>query len=382
LTLAFGRSSGPDISVAVAHSETDGELLRVEVPGAAEGTRVRFLGAREGTPTELPLASGRADFALSPEALHVGDNPLSVDVVDPSGSASTHAVTLTLAYRVRADLGGLTATPPAIVVVVEATPGTVAEVDGSALTLDAAGRGERRYPLDGLTPTAEGVVEHVAHYTITPVGAAPVLGTLTTRVPLTTFHVDRPGASVVTDRPTLEIAGAVLPTATLTVDGAPVTILPEGRFLYTLALAEVGERDVRLVAAAPGLAPAVHTIHVRRVADLAREAASFRFDASITYARLEPAPQTFIGQAVMFEGRVYNVDVHDGTGVLQMLARDCPSGSRCPLWVNFSAATDVAVDGWVRVLGTVAGAQQFRSTSGELRTVPSIDATFVLPLPR
>lgn len=384
VSLAFvvAGGSGPALAVSVAHSETEGEVLRVEVPGAAAGTRVRFLGAREGSPTEAALDSGRAEFPIAPETLHVGDNPLSVDVVDGAGNATTHAVTLTLAYRVRADLGGLSATPPAIVVVVEAAPGSGAEVDGEALTLDAAGRGERRYPLEGMTPTAEGVVEHVAHYTITPAGGAPALGTLTTRVPLTTIHVDRPGASVVTDAPTLEIAGAVLASGTLTIAGVPVTILPEGRFLHTLALPTVGEQDVVLVASAPGRAPAVRTIHVRRVADLAREAASFHYDATITYARLEPAPQTFIGQPVMFEGRVYNVDVHDGSGVLQMLARDCPAGSRCPLWVNYSAAVEVAVDGWVRVLGTVAGAQQFRSTSGELRTVPSIDATFVLPLPR
>jgi hypothetical protein len=116
------------------------------------------------------------------------------------------------------------------------------------------------------------------------------------------------------------------------------------------------------------------------VADLAREAAGFTYDRGLTYARLATAPTTFTGQRVMYEGRVYNVDVHDGRGVLQMLVRDCTSGQRCPLWVSYAAATDVTVESWVRIYGAVEGEQQFRSTTGEVRTVPSVAATFVLPV--
>jgi hypothetical protein len=376
----FGGGTGRTIVVTPSHAES-GEVLRVEVPGIPDGYRARFGG------TELPLSAARAEFPLSAAALHVGDNALTIDLIAPGGAVETHQVTLTLTYRVRADLGGLSGSPPAIVVVVEALPGSTIVLDGQPLTLDATGRATRSYPLEGMTPTAEGLVEHVAHYTITPAGtpaagaapAAPVQGTLTTRVPLTTMHIDRPGDEAVTDRDSVEIAGAVLAGATLTIDGAPVTVLPEGRFLYSYPLAAPGEFTPRIVATAPNRAPAVRTLRVRRVADLAREAATFTFDRTLTYARLATAPTTFASQRVMFEGRVYNVDVHDGRGVLQMLVRDCPTGQRCPLWVSYAAAVDVTVESWVRIYGTVEGEQQFRSTTGEIRTVPSVNATFVLP---
>ena len=62
-----------------------------------------------------------------------------------------------------------------------------------------------------------------------------------------------------------------------------------------------------------------------------------------------------------------------------MLARDCPRGSRCPVWVTYPAATDATLDSWVRVLGTVAGEQQFRAESGRIMSSPRVDAAFVLP---
>ena len=368
----FGRGSGRTITVAAFRGE-GGERLHVEVPGLPEGTLARFGGA------STPFAAGAADLPLAAGALHVGDNPLSIELVLPDGSTETHTVTLTLSYRVRADLAALRETPAAIAVVVEAIPGSTVVLDGESLALDAEGRGMRSYPIEGLTASAEGVIEHAASYTITPPGTPAATGTLATRVPTTTLHVDRPADEAITDRAELELAGTVLAGATLTIEGAPVTVLPEGRFLHRHPLPAPGDFSLRIVASAPEHAPAIRTLRVRRVADLAREAAGFSFDRSLTYARLAAAPTTLVGQRVMYEGRVYNVDLHDGRGVLQMLVRDCPSGARCPLWVSYAAATEVAVDAWVRIYGTIEGEQQFRSTSGEVRTVPSVAAAYVLP---
>lgn len=355
----------------VAQSE-EGEALEVELPGAPEGSRVRFGGA------EQPLVAGRARLPLSAEALHVGDNPLDIEVVAPGGAVESHRVTLTLELRVRADLTTLDAAEPAITVVVEALPGSSATLDGTALPLDAAGRGSRAFPIAGLAPSAEGVVQHDVRWTVQPPSGEAAEGTLTTRVPLTTIQIDRPGTEVVTDRDRVEIAGAVPPQATVTIDGAAVPV-NEGRFLHTYPLAALGEARPSIVARAPGRAPVTRTITIRRVADLAREAASYDVDRSLTYARIAPSPAHFQGQRVALEGRVYNVDVQAGRSVLQMLVRDCPGGQRCPLWVTYPAATDVTVESWVRVLGTVAGEQQFRSESGQVRTVPRVDAVYVLP---
>ncbi|UJR79449.1 zinc-ribbon domain-containing protein [Sandaracinus amylolyticus] len=366
----FGPRDTP-IRATVAQGE-QGEVLDVEVPGAPEGSRVRFAGA------EQPLASGRARLPLSAEALHVGDNPLSIDVVAPSGAVTTHRVTLTLELRVRADLSTLDAADPAITVVVEALPGSTATLDGQPLALDAQGRGSRAYPIAAITPGADGSLAHQARWTVQPPSGEAAEGTLDTRVPLTTIQIDRPGDQIVTDRDRIEIAGAVPPQATVTIDGQTVSV-NEGRFLHVYPLAQVGDATPRIVARAPGRAPVTRTITIRRVADLAREAASFEFDRALTYARIAQAPAHFQGQRVALEGRVYNVDVQSGRSVLQMLVRDCPAGQRCPLWVTYPAATEVTVESWVRVLGTVAGEQQFRSESGQVRTVPRVDATYVLP---
>lgn len=366
----FGPRARP-IHVAVAQS-AEGEVLDVEVPSAPAGARARFGG------NEQLLANGRARFPLSAESLHVGDNPLEIDVITPDGTLDTHRVTLTLELRVRADLTALTAAEPAITVLVEALPGSVATLDGAALPLDPQGRGSRTVPIASLTPGPDGVVTHLARWRIQPPSGAPEEGTLTTRIPATMIQIDRPGSDVVTDRDHVEIAGAVAPGSIVTIDGAPVTVT-EGRFLHSYALPRVGTFQPRVVARAPGRAPATRTISIRRVADLAREAASFPLDASLTYARIAQSPAHFQGQRVALEGRVYNVDVQGGTSVLQMLVRDCPAGQRCPLWVTYPAATDVTVESWVRVLGTIAGEQQFRSESGQVRTVPRLDAAYVLP---
>ncbi len=370
--LIFGLGGGHEVSVTPTHVE-GGEVLRVSVPAIEDGYRARFAG------TELPLAGGTADFPLAADTLHVGDNALSIDLVSPSGDVETHQVTLTLNYRVRADLASLGATPPAITIVVEATPGSAVQIDGAPLTLDASGRATHAAPIEGMTPSEDGMIEYVARYAITPPGGAATEGSVTTRVPLTTLSLERPGDDVVTDQSTIDIAGVVPEGARLTIDGAPITVLPGGRFLHQYAMAAVGEFSPRLVASADGLAPRTHVLHIRRVANLAREAASFEYDRTLTYARLGAAPPTFTGQRVMFEGRVYNVESHDGRGVLQMLVRDCPASERCPLWVSYAVTTDIPVESWVRVYGTVEGEQAFSSATGETRTVPSVAATFILP---
>ena len=68
-----------------------------------------------------------------------------------------------------------------------------------------------------------------------------------------------------------------------------------------------------------------------------------------------------------------------GSSVVQLLARDCPRGDQCPVWVEYPASTDLTAGRDVRVYGTVGGEQQFRSESGRTNTVPRIDAAFLVP---
>ncbi|HEX4352202.1 MAG TPA: hypothetical protein VHZ95_04795, partial [Polyangiales bacterium] len=100
---------------------------------------------------------------------------------------------------------------------------------------------------------------------------------------------------------------------------------------------------------------------------------------NLTYAKLAPNPTIYRGQSIALEGRVYAFDARAGSSVIQMLVRPCPSSQRCSVWVVDPQAGEVAVDNWVKVLGTVDGEQQFRSEKNEVVTVPKIVARFILP---
>ena len=371
--LAVMLSSGSDLRASVVQGD-EGEMLEIEVPGAPSGTRVRFRGA------EVALEAGRARFPLSAEDLALGDNELTVDVLAPDGSIESETIELHLEMRVRADLGPLQSAPPAIDVVVEVPPGSEVTLDGEALELDAQGRATHRVPIDGAEANAEGVVEHVVRYRVVPPQGDAAQGELRTRIPLTTMQVDRPGSELVTDATEIEVAGAVAPGSTVTVAGEAVPV-NLGRFLTTRPLPSVGEHTIEVVARAPGKAPRVERIVVRRVADLEAEAARFEVNRELTYARIAQDPTTYRGQKVEMVGTVYNVDVSGGRSVIQILVADCAEGARCPLWITYPAVTQAALNDRIRVLGTVSGEQQFRSQRGEVRTVPRVDATYVLQAP-
>jgi hypothetical protein len=364
----------PTIRASVLQTE-EGERLRIEVPGAEDGAKVRFDGR------EAALEGGTATFEITAETLQIGDNALSIDVVDPSGDVASSQVTLTVSYRVRANLDPLGQEPPVLEIVGDALPGSTLTVDGQAVALDERGHGVVRLPVTEATGTEDGVFEHTAAYRVQLPDGASHDGTVSTRVPYTALRIDRPSSELVTDRDTVEIAGVVAPDATVFVDGTAVET-NDGRFVHRHPLAELGTFNPAVVARQPGRAPRRVTLTVRRVADLAREAAGFDADRSLTYARIMSNVASYRGQRIALEGRVYNVDASEGRSVLQILVRSCPGGQRCPLWVNYPAATDVTPNSWVRVLGTVAGEQQFRSQSNEVRTVPRVDAVFVLALPR
>jgi len=210
---------------------------------------------------------------------------------------------------------------------------------------------------------------------------APAEGTLNLNLPVTSLQIDRPGSNVTTDLASIEVAGAVESLAQVTVDGRSVKVT-DGRFLQKVKLASAGERTIHVLARAPGKAPRAVDVLVTRVADLTLAAASFKPDPSLSYAKIAQNPVIYRGQNVSFDGRVYNVEVKGSASHLQMLVRDCPGTQRCPLWVELPQATDATVNSWVRVLGTVAGEQQFRSERNQVHTVPSVTAQYVLKLAR
>jgi len=370
MMLTSGKDQ-PAVHASVVTIDT-GEAMLFEVPGAPQGSKIRFGGQ------EKALTSARATFPLAADSLRVGDNAVLVDVIFPDGSTENARITLAVEYRVRVDISALQAGKASLDVVVTALPGTQVQLDGESLKLDAEGRGVKTYPIDTVEGSKNGNVEHVVRYRLQPPSGEVTVDELRTKIPVTMMQIDRPGLALVTDTQVLEVAGAVSKDTVVKIDDAEVAV-QSGRFLHKLPLKEPGEYTPRVVAHAKGRAPVGVTLHVTRVADLRAAAEGFAADKSLTYARIVQNPSIYKGQKVAIEGRVYNVNVEGGRSVLQMLVRDCPSGNRCSLWVTYGAATDFMVDSWVRVLGTVEGQQQFRSESNEVVSVPKVEATYLLP---
>ena len=363
--------SAPDVRATVVPGEGEGEVLQVDVPGAPAGTKVRFDGR------EVPTTAGRAVFPLGANALQLGDNSLTVEVVSPTGEVDAVPLVLTVRYRVRPDLDGLDDAEPRLRIVVDAVPGSVVTLDETPIALDVTGHGVHDVPVAGATDS--NLLEETFDYRVVPPGGAPpAQGQVRVRVPFATLQVERPSTESITDRPRLEIAGAAHSDATVTVDGQPVPVR-EGRFLAEIEV-PLGVSEHVVVATSDERAPRRVDLTVRRVANLAAEAASFDIDESLDYARLAAAPNDYRGRKVAYVGRVYNADVHDGRATLQLVVRDCARGQRCPLWVRHDGGTQVRINQWVRVLGEVVGEQQYRATSGEVRSDPAVEAAFLLPV--
>jgi hypothetical protein len=343
-----------------------------EVPGAPPGSKLRFGGQ------EKELQAGRAHFPLGTDSLRVGRNVVRVEVIEPDGSVNPQEILLELQHRVILDTAPLSAGKASVDVVVVAVPGSKVMLDGEPLGLDAQGRGVRSDPIDVGDGNAAGSIEHHVKYRVEPPEGEPIVDELHTRIPIASLEIDRPGRSAVTDATEIDIAGEVGRNTAVTIDGRSVEV-KDGRFVHRQRLGSLGTHRPVIVATARGKAPNRVELEIERVSDLAEAAKGFRADPAITYAKLAQNPAIYRGRDAAFEGRVYNVAVEDGQSVLQMLARDCPSGMRCPLWVTYPSATDFTIDSWVKVLGRVEGEQQFRSEKDEIRSVPKVAATFLLP---
>ncbi|MDD9938744.1 MAG: hypothetical protein OXT09_34350, partial [Myxococcales bacterium] len=348
------------------------EYMQFTVTGAAPGAKLRFGGQ------EKVLEAGQTRFRLSADSLSVGKNAVLVEVVGPNGSVSSERITLELQHRVTLDTSPLRAGRTAVDVVVAAMPGSKVMLDGKPLDLDLQGRGMRTDPLDPSAAAEDGSLEHVVEYRVEPPTGEAQVGELRTRIPVASMQIDRPGQAVVTDEDSIEIAGAVGRDTQVSIDGHAVAV-QGGRFLHRFKLGHEGVHQARVMATSDGRAPKLVSVRVERVANLARAAAGFAADASLTYAKISQNPEIYRGQKAAFDGRVYHVGVEKGRSVLQMLARDCPDGLRCPLWVTYPAATEFTTNSWVRALGVLAGEQQFRAENDEIRTVPKLEATFLLP---
>ena len=153
-------------------------------------------------------------------------------------------VVVPVAFRIRADLSGLTAAPPAILVRVEAVSGTDVQVDGKPVALDASGAGV--YATDIRSET-EGVsdelrfIDRVIPYAVTPKSAPAETGKLTVRVGIAPLRLDAPGLHAVVEGATFRLAGRTVRGGSVTVNGAPLHTEPDGTFAQPFDAASDGD---------------------------------------------------------------------------------------------------------------------------------------------
>lgn len=370
--LWLGDKGGPPVTVRI-ENDNGAERMVFEVAGATPGSKLRFGGI------EQPIEGGQAVFPLGSGSLQVGRNAVLFDVLQPDGEAHAGKMVLSLDYRVTVDTAPLDTGKGAVDVVVAALPGSKVWIGGEELALDAQGHGSRREPIEPSVLKDAKQVEHVVSYRVQPPSQEPQVGQIKTVVPITALAIDRPGLSIVTDADAIEIAGTVEPDATVTLDGEPIAV-QDGRFLHRLALPSVGKHTPELIARAAGKAPRSIALSIERVDDLAAAARALGADTSLSYAKIAQNPEIYAGKIAQLEGRIYNVSVDGGRSVLQILVRDCPAGVRCPLWVDYGAATDLTVERWVRAVGPLSGVQKFRAENGSEQTVPRLSATVLVPI--
>lgn len=342
-----------------------------------DGTVVSFAGAKTA------FAGGEADLPLT-SPLHVGDNKLDL-MVDCPGMGRDEVVKLVVpvAYRVSADVTTMGAAHPSVTIRVEAQPGTQVELDGKPLALDANGAGA--YAVDE-TAATEGaadesrVVSVDVPYVVTlPVVAGaparpPQKGTVSARVAVAPLRVDAPGARATVDEDKVLVAGRAAKGSTVTVDGASVTVGPDGAFETFVALPAEGDRAIDVRGGTALLTPRLVHVTVTRVASLADAAKAFEQQKTLGYDAVMNDITGTTGQPIVVDGDVLE-SRGSGHRTLALVddKRGCAHG---PCLVRVVIGRDLPLVRGDRLKAYAVVARPF--TTPAKQTVPEVESTFVL----
>jgi hypothetical protein len=327
--------------------------------------------------TSATFASGTADLPLA-EPLHVGQNTLSLHIDRPGmGRDEVIALTVPVAYRVRADVSAMNDPHPSILIHVEALAGSDVRVADKTITLDRNGAGT--YAIDESAAT-EGPADesHVVSldvpYTVTSAGRAPENGTVSARVAVAPLRVDAPGARAVVDSDQVLLAGRAAKGATVTMDGASATVGADGTFEKSVALTAPGEISVEVRSGTPALAPRTVHVALKRVASLVDEAKAFEKQVTLGYDAAVADLAGASGKPIVVDGEVVEPRA-SGHRTLLLVddRRGCAKGP-CLARVVIGQEIAVARGDRLRAYGRVA--RTFTTPSGQ--SVPEVEADFVL----
>jgi hypothetical protein len=338
---------------------------------------------KNGTTAEIDtakatFASGECELALG-QPLHIGDNPLALHIDRPGlGRDEVVRLVVPVAFRIRADVSGMTGAKPEIVVRVAALPGSEVSVDGKALTLDPSGIAT--YAIDETASTTgpadeSRTVAVQVPYSIATAGATPQQGSVAARVAVAPLRVDAPGSRATVAADHILIAGRAAKGATVTLDGTNIAVGPDGAFEAEAALSALGDRVVQVQSATTALTSRTVNVEVKRVKSLADEAAALERQHSDGYDAMEAGLPASVGQPIVVEGEI--LETRTATHRSVLLVDDRRGCAKGPCLARVTLGQDVTLPRGspVRAYGRVA--PPFAAPTGQ--TVLEIDADFLLP---
>jgi hypothetical protein len=301
----------PPLSALVSVTDTGKERIDIVCEQCPDGTSIGLAGAR----AEVQQRKAYLDV---PAPLRVGDNPLVLDVLYPTGRQTSVELNLPVEYRVRTDSAGFDAPLPYVSVIAEALPGSRVVVADKELILDPGGRAEHRIELGARISGAANEVVPLAEsipYAITSPAGHEYKGELKLNVGITPLDVESPGLETITSDADFVLAGRTAKGARVVVAGASLDVDESGRFSQSMSIDAPGESFVTVRAGYANLAPRLLTFQIRRVEDLAQEERRLRADAlDLATAVRDPAANR--GRMVFVRGRVQDARVNGERTIL------------------------------------------------------------------
>lgn len=371
--LFFSRGAPPLTATAKVSAEGK-EQLHLRCEGCPDGTTAAWQG------TKATFANKEADLDL-PAPLAIGDNAFQIAIDRPGvGRDETVKLILPLAYRIRGDLSGISATPPVVKVDVEAHAGSTVTVDGKPVELDASGKATLSYDVTQETTGAADetrTIERKMPYVVEEKDHKKSNGEVAVRVAVLPLHVDAPGASLVTDEGSVWIAGRTAKGAVVTANGTPLTVAPDGSFEGKVDVQD-GAQTITVRAAPAGdavakAAPRSATVQVKRVASLDAEAKALDKATALGFDDVAKDPTAAAGKPVAVTGNVIESRVgHHQTVLLVDDKRGCAKGP-CMVRVDFGAETALRAGDPIVAYGEVG--KPFTTPDGKTLTV--VEASLV-----
>ena len=304
-----------------------------------------------------PFSGHHATLPLS-RPLKVGENPLTLTLVDPRGKQSFVDISVPVAFRVRGDTTGLEAPVPELRVLVSAVAGSTVTVDSKAVALGPDGEGKLTIDVSaevtGLDPNVKPLERRVP-YVVTPPSGSAQSGTVTLQAGITPLVIDAPGAAVVLDSSNFVLAGRTAKAGALTVGDRPITVDPTGRFAQMMNVSAPGETTIVIRATSKDTAPRLFPLRVKRVDSLAHEAERVRLRATSNYAAIADQAESKRGWAVTLEGTVIDARTENYNTVVVMDVRSGCTHAPCLARITYGAPYSLSRGDKLSAFGEVAG---------------------------